>query len=241
MESKLPATGTTIFAVMSALSIENDAINLSQGFPGFNPDQALLDRVSHYLNSGANQYAPMPGLPALCNAIAAKVGDLYGRKIDPPAEVTVCDGATEGLFSAIQAVVHGGDEVIVFDPAYDSYEPSVALAGGSTVHIPLVTTADNPDFHIDWDRVRDTINERTRLIIVNFPHNPTGVILSAADLESLAEVVRRTCRRSNSVAPRGFRTRVPGPPPVSSWRRSAVRKLAGLSALRKALHEDVPH
>jgi len=192
MDSKLPSTGTTIFAVMSALSDECGAINLSQGFPSFNPDQALLDSVSKQLNGGANQYAPMPGVPALREAIAQKIESLYGRRVDMHHEVTVSDGATEGLFAAIQAVVRPGDEAIVFDPAYDSYEPSVTLAGGSTVHIPLVTTESRPDFHIDWNRLRDAINERTRVIILNFPHNPTGVILSAEDLETLAQIVRNT-------------------------------------------------
>jgi len=192
MESKLPSTGTTIFAVMSALSDESNAINLSQGFPSFNPDQELLDLVNKYLNDGANQYAPMPGMPALRQAIAGKVASLYGRSVNADTEVTVCDGATEGLFSAIQATVHRGDEVIVFDPAYDSYEPTVTLSGGVTIHIPLITSAENPDFHIDWEKLRDTINERTRLIILNFPHNPTGVILSPEDLDMLADIVRDT-------------------------------------------------
>lgn len=190
MNSKLPASGTTIFAVMSALADECDAINLSQGFPGFNPHQDLLDRVGGYLNSGANQYAPMTGVPALRAAIADKARMLYGRTVDPNTEITVCDGATEGLFSAIQAIVHPGDEVIVFDPAYDSYDPSVTLAGGKTIHIPLVVSDERPDFHIDWDRVRDTISDRTRLIILNFPHNPTGVVITAAELDTLADIVR---------------------------------------------------
>jgi len=192
MDSKLPATGTTIFAVMSSLAEECDAINLSQGFPNFNPSQKLLDLVSQYLNSGANQYAPMPGVPALRQAIATKVETLYGRSVDSESEITVCDGATEGLFSAIQAVVRSGDEVIVFDPAYDSYEPSVTLAGGRTIHIPLITSSDNPDFHIDWERLRNSITDKTRLIILNFPHNPTGVILSPDDLDALADIVRKT-------------------------------------------------
>lgn len=192
MNTKLPETGTTIFAVMSALSHECNALNLSQGFPSFNPDQRLLDLITHYLNNDGNQYAPMPGVPSLRRSVADKVSMLYGRSVDPDNEVTICDGATEGLFSAIHATVHPGDEVIVFDPAYDSYEPSVTLAGGKTVHIPLIETADHPDYHIDWDRLNDSINERTRLIILNFPHNPTGVILSAADLDRLAEIVRDT-------------------------------------------------
>jgi len=192
MDSKLPDTGTTIFAVMSALSEECNAINLSQGFPGFNPSQDLLDLVTHYLNQGANQYAPMPGVPSLRRAIANKVATLYGRDVSAESEVTVCDGATEGLFSAIQAIVRAGDEVIVFDPAYDSYEPAVTLAGGNTRHLPLVTTADNADLHIDWDCLKDALNERTRLIILNFPHNPSGVILASEDLDKLAEIVRDT-------------------------------------------------
>ena len=192
MDSKLPDTGTTIFAVMSALSEECDAINLSQGFPSFDPDQELLDLVTKYLNGGANQYAPMLGTPPLRQAIASKVEVLYGRSVDADAEVTVCDGATEGLFSAIQATVRSGDEVIVFDPAYDSYEPAVTLAGGTCKHIALLVSDEQPDFHIDWERLKDSINERTRLIILNFPHNPTGVILTAADLDTLADVVRDT-------------------------------------------------
>jgi methionine aminotransferase len=192
MDSKLPDTGTTIFAVMSALSEECDAINLSQGFPSFNPSQELLDRVTHYLNSGANQYAPTTGVPSLRQAIAAKVRQIYGRSIDADTEVTVSDGATEGLFSAIHAVVRQGDEVIVFDPAYDSYEPAVTLAGGITIHLPLVVPDEDADFQIDWQRLEDAIGLKTRLIILNFPHNPSGAVLSAADLERLADVVRDT-------------------------------------------------
>ena len=192
MESKLPDIGTTIFAVMSALSEECDAINLSQGFPSFNPHQDLLDRVTHYLNSGANQYAPMAGAPSLRQAIAEKIEQLYGRSIDAYLEVTVSDGATEGLFSAIQAVVRPGDEVIVFDPAYDSYEPAVTLAGGTTTHLPLVLPDADADFQIDWQQLADTIGPKTRLIILNFPHNPSGAILSAADLEALADIISDT-------------------------------------------------
>ena len=192
MDSKLPDTGTTIFAVMSALSEECDAINLSQGFPSFNPNQDLLDRITHYLNGGANQYAPMPGVLSLRQAIAAKVEQLYGRTIDADTEVTVSDGATEGLFSAIQAVVRAGDEVIVFDPAYDSYEPAITLAGGRTTHLPLSLPDKAADFQIDWNQLKDAIGAKTRAIILNFPHNPSGAILSAADLEILAGIVRDT-------------------------------------------------
>ncbi len=192
MDSKLPDTGTTIFTVMSALSEECGAINLSQGFPSFNPNQELLDRVTHYLNSDTNQYAPMPGVPRLRQAIASKVERLYGRSIDPDTEVTVSDGATEGLFSAIHAVVRQGDEVIVFDPAYDSYEPAVTLAGGTTTHLPMVVPGDDADFQIDWERLEDAISLKTRAIILNFPHNPTGAILTAADLDRLADIIRDT-------------------------------------------------
>jgi methionine aminotransferase len=192
MDSKLPDIGTTIFAVMSTLSEECDAINLSQGFPSFNPHQDLLDRVTYHLNHDGNQYAPMTGVPSLRQAIAAKVASLYGRSIDADSDVTISDGATEGLFSAIHAVVRPGDEVIVFDPAYDSYEPAVTLAGGTTTHLPLVLPDDDADFQIDWDRLADAIGPKTRLIILNFPHNPTGAILSPADLEKLADIVRET-------------------------------------------------
>jgi len=192
MKSKLPETGTTIFAVMSGLAAECDAINLSQGYPSFNPDQTLLDLITHHLNNDGNQYAPMTGVPKLRHAIAEKVALLYKRSVDADHEVTVCDGATEGLFSAIQATVHPGDEVIVFDPAYDSYEPAVTLAGGKTIHIPLVETSSDNNLQINWDRLKQAINKRTRLIIVNFPHNPTGIILNSEDLHGLAEIVRDT-------------------------------------------------
>jgi len=192
MESKLPDTGTSIFAVMTQLAENHGAINLSQGFPSFNPDPRLLDLVSKYLRDGANQYAPMTGVPPLRASIAAKVATLYGRQVNADSEVTVCDGATEGLFSAIQAIVRPGDEVIVFDPAYDSYEPAVTLAGGITLHLPLVITAERPDFHIDWTQLADSISSKTRLIILNFPQNPTGAILAASDLDALADVVRDT-------------------------------------------------
>jgi methionine aminotransferase len=190
--SKLPDVGTTIFAVMSQLAQDCKAINLSQGFPSFEPPAELIDRIDHYLRSGANQYAPMPGVPTLRNAIAVKVARMQGLNLDPDAEITVCTGATEGLFSAIQAIVRPGDEVIVFDPAYDSYEPAVTLAGGRTVHVPLTISGDGFDFSIDWQRLEDALNERTRLVIINFPHNPTGTILSADDLKQLAELLRET-------------------------------------------------
>ena len=190
--SKLPDVGTTIFAVMSQLAEDCKAINLSQGFPGFEPPVGLIDRIDHYLRSGANQYAPMTGVPTLRRAIAGKTANMQGRELDPDTEITVCTGATEGLFSAIQAVVRPGDEVIVFDPAYDSYEPAVTLAGGRTRHVPLAISNDGFDFSIDWQRLEDALGDRTRLVIINFPHNPTGAILSGDDLQQLAALLRST-------------------------------------------------
>ena len=192
IDSKLPQIGTTIFTVMSQLAGEYDAINLAQGFPSFEPPGALLERINFHLNNGANQYAPMPGVATLREAIAEKTERLQGRRISTETEVTVCSGATEGLFSTIQAVVRPGDEVIVFDPAYDSYEPAVTLAGGVTRHVALALDQNGFDFRIDWQRLSDTLTDKTRLIICNFPHNPTGALLSADDLEKLATLVRNT-------------------------------------------------
>ncbi|MDH3429706.1 MAG: methionine aminotransferase [Gammaproteobacteria bacterium] len=192
VSSKLPDVGTTIFTVMSQLATDTGAINLSQGFPSFDPPAALTDRIAWHLRHGGNQYAPMSGIVQLREAIAEKTARLQGRAVHSDDEVTVCTGATEGLFSAIQALVRPGDEVIVFDPAYDSYEPAVTLAGGITQHVPLTIADNDSDFCIDWQRFEDAINARTRLVILNFPHNPTGAILSAADLDRLADVVRDT-------------------------------------------------
>lgn len=189
MDSKLPNVGTTIFTVMSQLAQECGAINLSQGFPSFNPDPELLDLVTDYLQSGANQYAPMAGVPALREAIATKISKLYGRRADPETEITVCTGATEGLFSAITAIVHNGDEVIVIDPAYDSYEPVITLAGGITRHVPLAI-GDDGSFRVDWQQLKDKMGDKTRLIILNFPHNPSGAILAEEDLDTLADLIR---------------------------------------------------
>ncbi len=188
VQSKLPDVGTTIFTVMSQLATEHGAINLSQGFPDFPAPAGLLDRVSHHLRAGHNQYAPMGGLPALRAQIAHKTLALYGRSVDPDSEVTVTSGATEALFCAIEAVVRPGDEVLCLDPAYDSYDPAIRLAGGHAVHIPL----RQPEFSVDWDRVRSAITPRTRLLILNSPHNPTGAVLSAEDMAVLTELVRGT-------------------------------------------------
>jgi len=173
---------------MSQLAAECGAINLSQGYPDFSAPEELLDLVARHLRSGHNQYAPMAGLPELREQIALKTERLYGRKTDPESEVTVTSGATEALFSAIEAFVHQDQEVIVFDPAYDSYEPAIELAGGTTVHIPMLA----PEFRIDWDRVNDAINHKTRLIILNTPHNPTGSVLTDEDIHTLGEITEDT-------------------------------------------------
>lgn len=186
IETKLPKVGTTIFTVMSQLAVEHKAVNLGQGFPDFEGPQALRDALAAAMNSGRNQYAPMTGLPALREQIARKTETLYGRKINPDTEVTVTSGATEALFAAIAAVVRIGDEVVVLDPCYDSYEPAIELNGGRAVHVPL----DPRDFSPDWQRVRDAITPKTRMILVNTPHNPCGSVLSAQDLDTLAEIVR---------------------------------------------------
>ena len=192
LQSKLPDVGTTIFTVMSQLASETGALNLSQGFPGFEPPDALVDRVDWHLRNGANQYAPMPGVPKLRHVIADKIQRFHGRSVHVDNELTVCTGATEGLFSAITAVVRPGDEVVILDPAYDSYEPAIRLAGGVTRRVPLRIDANGHDFHPDWQRIGDAINAKTRLLVLNFPHNPTGAILSADDLDTLADIVRDT-------------------------------------------------
>jgi len=186
LDSKLPNVGTTIFTLMSQLAEQHRAINLSQGFPDFQPPPELLELVVQALGGRYHQYAPMPGSMALRTAIAEKLRALYSVQADPVTEITITSGATEAIFDAIQAVVRRDDEVIVFDPCYDSYEPSVTLAGGRTVHLPLTF----PDFRIDWQRLRETLSSRTRLVIVNSPHNPSGALLTPADFERLAELLR---------------------------------------------------
>lgn len=188
IETKLPKVGTTIFSVMSQLALEYKAVNLGQGFPDFEPPQPLRDAITRAMGEGRNQYAPGIGLPTLREQIALKTERMYGHRISADSEVTVTSGATEALFAAIAAVVRAGDEVIVFDPAYDSYEPAIDLQGARAVHIPLVA----PTFAVDWQRVRDAVTPKTRMILINSPHNPTGAVLSAADLDELAAIVRDT-------------------------------------------------
>lgn len=188
IETKLPKVGTTIFSVMSHLAVQHKAVNLGQGFPDFEPPQALRDAVTRAMANGLNQYAPGIGTAALREQIALKTERLYGHKLSPDSDVTVTSGATEALFAAIAALVRAGEEVIVFDPAYDSYEPAIELQGARAVHIPLTV----PSFSIDWQRVRDAITPKTRMILINSPHNPSGAVLSRADLDELAAIVRDT-------------------------------------------------
>ncbi len=187
LRTKLPAVGTTIFTVMSQLAAEHGAVNLGQGFPDFDLPPRLAEALARAVRDGHNQYAPMAGLPALREAIADKTRGCYGHRPDPAHEVTVTSGATEALFNAIQVAAHPGDDVIVLDPAYDSYEPAITLAGARACHVPL----DARDFAVDWDRVAAAVTARTRAIIVNSPHNPTGAIWSRGDLDALAALAGR--------------------------------------------------
>ncbi len=188
LASKLPEVGLTIFSEMTNLAARHGAINLSQGFPDFDTHPELKKLVSKYLDAGCNQYAPMPGVPALREMIAAKAADLYGAAYDPESEITITTGATEALFCAIAAVVHPGDEVIVVEPAYDCYVPMIRMNGG----VPVFCALDFPSYRIDWDAFARLIGPRTRLILLNSPHNPTGAVLSVEDLDRLARIVRHT-------------------------------------------------
>ena len=183
--SKLPEVGTTLFTVMSRRAQALGAINLGQGFPDYDVDPRLTEHVAEAMRQGHNQYAPMEGLAALRAAIARKLKARYGLNVDPQDEITVTLGATEAIYSGIQALAGPGDEVIAFDPAYDAYEPAVRLAGARCIRLPLAP----PAFRYDWDRVRDAVSERTRLILLNSPHNPTCTVASAHDLDALAAIV----------------------------------------------------
>lgn len=186
--TKLPRVGTTIFTVMSQLAAEHGAVNLGQGFPDFAVPQRLVDELDAAMRAGHNQYAPMTGVPVLRQAIAGKALRCYGAQVDPDSEVTVTSGATEAIFNAIHAVVRPGEEVVVLDPAYDCYEPAIDLAGARAVHVPL----DPLTFAVDWDRVRAAITPKTRLLMVNSPHNPSGAMFSADDMRTLADLLRGT-------------------------------------------------
>lgn len=187
IQTKLPKVGTTIFTVMSQLAVEHKAVNLGQGFPDFDGPPALREALARAMNEGRNQYSPMTGVPALREAIARKTERLYGCKVNPDTEVTVTSGATEALFAAIAAVVRTGDEVIVLDPCYDSYEPAIELNGGRAVHVPLHPRSFAPD----WQRIADAVTPKTRMIIVNTPHNPCGAVFGAADIDTLAALARK--------------------------------------------------
>ncbi len=186
--SRLPKVGTTIFTVMSQLALEHRAVNTGQGFPDFDPPARLRELVAHHVGAHHNQYAPMAGAVPLREAIAAKVARHYGRRASPDSEITVTCGGTEALAISIQALVRAGDEVVLLDPAYDSYEPIIELCGGVTRRVPLA----RPDFGVDWPRLSAALSTRTRLVIVNTPHNPSGARLSADDLDRLAECLRPT-------------------------------------------------
>lgn len=183
--SKLPNVGTTIFTVMSALAAEHKAINLSQGFPDFDCDPTLKQLVNEAMEQGHNQYAPMPGIMPLREVIAGKICSLYGQTVNPDTEITITPGGTYAIFTAIATCIGPGDEVIIFEPAYDSYIPNVLVNGGTPVLIPL----SYPDYHIDWQAVRNKITPRTKMIMINTPHNPTGSILKETDMQELQKLV----------------------------------------------------
>lgn len=188
LQSRLPEVGTTIFTVMSRLAADLGAINLSQGFPDFDCDPSLVDAVARHMRAGRNQYAPMQGILPLREAISAKYEALYERRYDPESEVTVTSGGTEAIFDAVAAVVHPGDEVIVLEPCYDSYVPATVLNGG----VAKVVSLSPRSYAIDWDAVRDAVTSRTRLLIINSPHNPTGAVIDAADIRALQSLVHDT-------------------------------------------------
>lgn len=190
LHSKLPEVGTTIFSIMSALAAEKKAVNLGQGFPDFECDPALTGAVSAAMAAAHNQYPPMPGVPMLRERIAAKIASIYGHSYDAASEITITAGATQGIMTILLSCVHAGDEVIVIEPAYDSYVPSIQLAGGVPVFVSM--ELDQHGYTIPWDKVAASISSKTRLIMLNSPHNPTGFVLSAADVKALADIVRGT-------------------------------------------------
>jgi len=185
IHSRLPNVGTSIFTIMSKMALDYGAINLSQGFPDFMVDEEIIELVHRYMLEGNNQYAPMPGTPALRKAIAGVVKGSFGREVDPDTEILITSGATEATYSILAALISSADEVIIFDPSYDSYNPVVRLNGGVPIHINLSGT----DFSIDWDLVRLKITPRTKMIIINTPHNPTGAVLLENDLRELEKIV----------------------------------------------------
>ncbi|HJV87065.1 MAG TPA: pyridoxal phosphate-dependent aminotransferase [Noviherbaspirillum sp.] len=190
LQSRLPNVGTTIFTVMSALAVEKGAVNLGQGFPDFDCDPALVDAVTSAMKGGLNQYPPMTGVPALREAIASKIARLYGHSYDPATEITVTAGATQAILTAILCSVHPGDEVVIIEPVYDSYVPSIELAGGKPVFVQMEVGPQG--YSVPWAKVAAAVNDRTRLIMINSPHNPTGSVLREPDLRQLSDIVRGT-------------------------------------------------
>lgn len=188
LQSRLPRVGSTIFTVMSQLAAEHGAVNMGQGFPDFDTPRVLVDALSKAMADGHNQYAPAHGLPALRKAIADKTQDCYGYRPDPDAEITVTSGGSEAILDAVMAVVHPGEEVIVLDPCYDCYEPAIEMAGGIAVHVPL----DPRTFAPDWNLVRQAITPKTRMLLINSPHNPSGAVLDAGDMRQLEQLLRDT-------------------------------------------------
>ena len=188
LASRLPQVGTTIFSVMSALAAEHGAVNLGQGFPDFDCDPALIDAVHQAMRAGHNQYPPMPGVPALRQAVATKIIATSARQYCPDAEITITAGATQAILTAILAIVHPGDEVIVLDPCYDSYVPNIALAGGKAVRVPLTPGTFRPDF----GKIAAAITPRTRALLINSPHNPSATVWSAQDMQTLQELLAPT-------------------------------------------------
>jgi len=188
IQSKLPNVGTTIFTVMSKLAAEHNAINLSQGFPDFHADEEMIGLVNKHMQAGNNQYAPMPGLMSLREVLAQKTEELYGAKYDPETEITITAGATQAIFTAISAIIREEDEVIIFEPAYDCYQPAIELNGGKTIYLQLKA----PGYVISWEEVKKVISHRTKMIIINTPHNPTGSIMSAEDMKQLEKLVAGT-------------------------------------------------
>ena len=184
IKSKLPQVGTTIFSVMSALANEYKAINLSQGFPNFEVSEELVSLMNHYMKKGMNQYAPMQGIISLRERIAEKVQDLYGAVYNPETEINITSGGTQAIYTAITAMIREGDEVVIFEPAYDCYAPAIQLAGGIPVYIQLTA----PDYSIDWTKVKKLITQKTKIIIINTPHNPAGTIMTAADMKELEKI-----------------------------------------------------
>jgi methionine transaminase len=189
MISKLPETTDSIFSVMSRLALTYNAMNLAQGFPDFDPDSQLCELVHRAMKNGRNQYAPMPGLLQLREEIALKTQACYGHLPDAQTEITVTAGATQALFTAIQALVHPGDEVILLDPAYDAYDPAVRLAGGLPIHVPMAFS--NGAFHFDWNAVKEAMNPKTKLLLLNHPNNPSGTTLKLDDIKAITNLMQQ--------------------------------------------------